>query len=952
MKIQIIRLVTTAFVLFATTTAMLAATFTVTTTVDNGDNATPTSGSLRAAIIASNASVGVTDLIDFDIAGAGLHTISPPSALPAITDPVVIDGYVDHGDGASKNTNPVGQGLNTVLTIELDGTSAGAGVSGLTLTAGNNTIRGLVINRFTSTGIAVNSATNLIEGNFIGTNVAGTAALGNGSQGIRVDSKSDNTIGGTTPAARNLISGNNEGIEIRGAGADRTIVRGNLIGTNAAGTGALGNVTNGVRIPDGIGNIVGGTASGARNVISGNGEIGVAINSSDPTGTLVQGNFIGTEVTGTADLGNTLDGVKINGASNNTIGGTASGAGNVISGNDGDGVWILGSGSTGNLVQGNYIGTDVTGTLDLGNTFNGTRIQDAPTNTIGGTVSGARNIISGNDENGSSIIGASATGNLVQGNFIGTDVNGTADLGNIENGVVLYNAPNNKIGGGNAGEGNVISGNGGNGVYISGATAQNNTISQNLIGRNAANTGALGNGGHGVFLTSSGPNTIGGGFNPNNANTIAHNGGDGVAIVFGTGPCIKKGIVSNSIFSNGGLGIDLEDDGVTLNDVGDADTGANTLQNFPVLTSASTSGGNTTINGSLNSTASTSFHIEFFASAAADPTGYGEGQTFLGYLDVMTDSGGNVPFSAVLPVLPPAGQTIISATTTDNVELANTSEFSKVVQLAGTAGRLQNISTRAHVQTGDNVLIGGLIITGVDQKKVIFRAIGPSLEANGSPLAGKLENPILELHNSSGALIAFNDDWGDAPEPERTEIENSPLKPTNSLESAIIRTLDPGTYTAIVVGKNSTTGIALVDAYDSSPASNSRFTNLSSRAFVETGDNIMIGGVIVGGGGGGSVRVIVRGLGPSLMANGLPLPGRMADPTLKLVNEDGDVLIENDNWQTSQQSEIQATGLAPSNNLESAIVTILPPGGTTALLQDKNDTSGIALVEIYELASP
>jgi hypothetical protein len=262
---------------------------------------------------------------------------------------------------------------------------------------------------------------------------------------------------------------------------------------------------------------------------------------------------------------------------------------------------------------------------------------------------------------------------------------------------------------------------------------------------------------------------------------------------------------------------------------------------------------------------------------------------------------------------------------------------------------LLNISTRLRVLTGDNVLIGGLIITGVDPKKVMFRAIGPSLAVNNVPVQGRLDDPTLTLYDANGVAIGFNDNWGDAPEPERTEIETGGLKPDDPLESAIIRTLDPGAYTAIVRGKNDTTGIALVEAYDLSPASNSTLANLSTRGFVDTGDNVMIGGAIVGGGGGGSVRVIVRGLGPSLNVNGVPVPGRMADPTLQLVNENGDVLIENDNWKTAQQTEIEATGLAPSDDLESAIVTILPPGGTTAIVRGKNDTTGVGLVEIYNL---
>jgi hypothetical protein len=992
-----------AFVIFTTTSALFAATFTVTTTADNGDNGTPTPGSLRAAILASNASTGVPDLIDFDIPGSGLHTIIPPSALPTITDPVVIDGYADHGDGASENTNPVGQGLNTVLKIELNGTNAGVGVSGLTLTGGNSTIRGLVINRFDNVGINLNSATNLVAGNFIGTNAAGTAALGNGGQAVRVDSQSDNTIGGTTPAARNLISGNDEGMEIRGTGADRTIVRGNLIGTNAAGTGALGNVTNGVRIADGIGNIVGGTASGARNVISANQGVGVTIRNSNATGSFVQGNYIGTDVTGAAALGNVGRGVSIDNSPGNMIGGSTSGAGNLISGNNDDGVFITGASATMNVVQGNFIGADVNGTADLGNAFNGVRIAGAQGNTIGGTTAAARNVISGNDENGLGInsgasgnqvqgnfigtdvngtaalgntnvgvyifnaptntIGGTAsgagnvisgnglqgvvidtsgsTGNLVQGNFIGTDVNGTAALGNSDDGVSIQDAPSNTIGGAATGAGNLISGNDDDGIFISGATATNNAIEGNLIGTKANGIDALGNANDGIDFSSSSPasNNYIGGTSSGEPNTIAFNGARGVFVSGGTG----NRLLSNSIFSNGGLGIDLEDDGVTPNDAGDSDTGANNMQNFPVLTSASSGGGNTTINGSLNSAASTTFRIEFFASAAADPTTFGEGQTFLGFKVVTTNGSGNAAFAAVLPVLPPAGETIISSTATDPSN--NTSEFSNVVQIGGTAGQLLNISTRGRVLTGDNVMIGGFIITGIDAKKVIIRAIGPQLGNANPPVPDALANPTLALHDQNRDQIDFNDDWGDRPEPERTEIANFGF--LEQPESAMIKTLTPGAYTAIMRGKNDTIGVGLVEIYDLSPNSNSTLTNISTRGFVDTGDNVLIGGLIVGGGGGGSAKVIVRAIGPELTAYGVP--NVLADPTLELHDGNGALLVVNDNWKDTQQTEIEATGLAPTNDVESAIVFFAPPGNTTAIMRGKNNTTGNGLVEVYAL---
>ena len=250
-------------------------------------------GSLRQAIIDANAAPDA-DTINFDIAGAGVQTISPLSPFPDITNPVTIDGYSQ--PGAVENTTAAG--FDGTLLIELDGTNAGAGGAGLNLSGGSSTVRGLVINRFGVNGIAVHSDDNVIAGNFIGTDATGAAALGNGSQGIHVDTAVGNFIGGTTPEARNVISGNGEGVEIRGV-CDANIIQGNFIGTNAAGTGSLGNLSNGIRIVNGpVNTVVGGMVAGARNIVSGNQETGVVITSATATNSLVQGNYIGTDVTG------------------------------------------------------------------------------------------------------------------------------------------------------------------------------------------------------------------------------------------------------------------------------------------------------------------------------------------------------------------------------------------------------------------------------------------------------------------------------------------------------------------------------------------------------------------------------------------------------------------------------------------------------------------------------
>ena len=247
---------------------------------------------------------------------------------------------------------------------------------------------------------------------------------------------------------------------------------------------------------------------------------------------------------------------------------------------------------------------------------------------------------------------------------------------------------------------------------------------------------------------------------------------------------------------------------------------------------------------------------------------------------------------------------------------------------------LGNISTRLSVQTDDNVLIGGFIVTGSQPKKVILRAIGPSL-----PVEGSLADPVLEL-NSGGTILATNDNWVDAP--NKQEIIDSTVAPTNNLESAILTTLDPGPYTAIVRGVNNGTGVGLVEAYDLDGTVDSKLANISARGFVQTSDDVMIGGFIVLG--TDSQRVIVRGIGPSLSVT-----GALADPTLDLVNPDGSILASNDNWRDIQEADIIATGVSPTHDLESAIVATLVPGAYTAIVRGTNGITGVALVEVYAL---
>jgi hypothetical protein len=252
------------------------------------------------------------------------------------------------------------------------------------------------------------------------------------------------------------------------------------------------------------------------------------------------------------------------------------------------------------------------------------------------------------------------------------------------------------------------------------------------------------------------------------------------------------------------------------------------------------------------------------------------------------------------------------------------------------------------VQTGDNVGIGGFIITGAAPKHVLLRAIGPSLTQSGVPNA--LADPVLELHGPGGFTTIANDNWRDDPVQEAAILATG-IPPTNNLESAIDTTLNPGAYTAVVRGKNNTSGVALIEIYDLSPAVPAKLANISTRALVGTGDNIVIAGFTLGG-HNGEDRIVVRGLGPSLAAVGMS--NALADPTLELRDGNGALLASNNNWQDNpaQIAELMGSGLAPANPLESAIAATLPPGLYTALLAGLNNGAGIGLVEVYDRGAP
>ncbi|MEP7338310.1 MAG: right-handed parallel beta-helix repeat-containing protein, partial [Acidobacteriota bacterium] len=495
----------------------MGTTITVTTTANTAANDGVCS--LREAITAANtntvsgaaagecaAGMAGMDTIVFNI-GVGTPMINVTSTLPTITEPVIIDGNTG---GATR--------------VELNG--AGGGVNGLTITAGNSTIKSLVINRFSQTGILINTnGGNIIQNCFIGTNAAGTVDLGNSINGIVLNDGANNTIGGIAAGTGNVISGNNQDGILIGSGSTNNIVQGNFIGTDVNGITALGNSSQGVNILTSVsGNTIGGSTTGARNIVSGNGDNGVRIGVGSSNNTVL-GNFIGTNAVGTAAIPNLSRGVSINSAPSNTVGGAATGARNVISGNGQEGVFITGSLATGNAVQGNYIGTNAAGTAALGNGADGVIIDSSSTgNTIGGASAAARNIISGNGQEGVRINGSSTTGNMVQGNYIGTNAAGTAALGNGGRGVAVFNGANNT-----SILNNLVSGQMLHGVDIAFGTS-NCIVRGNLIGTNAAGTAAIGNGATGVLINLSSNNNTVGGTTASDRNIISANSGGGVGI--------------------------------------------------------------------------------------------------------------------------------------------------------------------------------------------------------------------------------------------------------------------------------------------------------------------------------------------------------------------------------------------------------------------------------------
>ncbi len=697
-------------VLMALTGAALGATtFTVTNTNNSGG------GSLRAAITAANGAAG-PHTINFTAAG----TISPTSALPALTQPTTVQPP-------------------TIGAVTLSGAAAGAGVDGLTLAANGCVVRSLIITGFSGNGIRVSSngnaigasgaqrnvisangangvlvtgSSNTIAGNLIGTDGNGSLDNGNASNGVHIQNVASNVV------ESNVIGGNNgSGVAITGAAATSNTIRNNFIGLRADATGTVGNSFYGVLV-DGAG----ANTIGTGNVISGNGFMGVLVNGG-AGGTDVVGNTIGCDIAGNTAFPNGSHGVEVADSPNVDVGGDATiGRANFISGNGGNGVFVHGAAASGTTVVGNTIGTRASGMSALPNALRGVAVIGSSNVTIGDAlVAGGDNTISGNGGDGvyfqggsgnrvmtntigngadtavpnngsgiyldstvnpildTSLIGgnmshgiriAGGSGALVIGNVIGVTLDGNDPLPNGGNGISLEGTSGVTIGQVASGKGNTMSSNGGAGIAIT--NSSNTTIDAAVVGLNVFATTALPNLGNGVLVQgASNNNSIG---TPASASYVATNVGIGVAILSGTGNRIR----GTRIFANGAQGIDLDRngvapfDGVTYNDPGDLDSGANGLLNAPVLLSSTV----TTVNGRLRGLPNTQHTIELFNSASCDKVGFGEGTTLLAVTTATTNGSGTVTFS-IGPWAPVASNSSYSAIATDTA--GNSSEFSQCV---------------------------------------------------------------------------------------------------------------------------------------------------------------------------------------------------------------------------------------------------------------------------------
>jgi parallel beta-helix repeat protein len=625
-------------------TRTLLSAYLVTSNADDGSV-----GTLRDAIKQVN--LGSVSEIDFGFSTP--TTITLGSSLDKITHAVLINGTKD----ASGNA-----------LVTLHG-SVGA-ANGLVIDASSVTVKDLSIGGFSGAGVILElGGGDTLQGDYIGLDSTGSFAMPNGT-GVSVLTGSNMLVG-------NVISGNFfDGVDVTG---DSNTLQGNLIGTDKSGLNAVGNGSEGVLVNNATNTLVGGTTAGARNVISGNGMDGIAFSNDTVAGNAVQGNLIGTDITGLAPLGNGMHGVNI-GTSSGLLVSNLVVVNNVISANQGNGIFVK-NGSN-NTIRSNDIGTDANGhagTFDsvnwdyvMGNVGDGIRLMGGST---GDVISS--NIISGNGQSGITLTAGAGTTGTIQNNLIGVDMSLAVDSNLSAGGIVVRT-------GSVFASGNTIAGNMGYGVVLD-TFADPSTLVGNFIGTDSALASGLGNGADGILINGS--NNVIGGASAGAGNVIAYNAGAGVFVFSGTGNSIR----GNSIFSNADLGIALGNETVVLANNTVSSPAPNNNQNYPVISSVTGFvGGSLTVTGTMQGQPNTTYALDFFSNTSPDGSNYGEGQTYLGsLLTVTTDASGNATFSAAFANVP-AGQSYWSATATNPA--GNTSEFSMDVQSVITVPQKSNTS--------------------------------------------------------------------------------------------------------------------------------------------------------------------------------------------------------------------------------------------------------------------
>ena len=770
--------------LFGTVCIAHGTTFTVTKTADTNDGFCNADCSLREAIVAANNTPGA-DLITFNTGGVQ----TPTTPLPAITDSLTIDGgtingYPDH---------------------EISGTLAGANADGLVVSSPavvakiTVIIKNLAINRFGRHGIFVNSFAGV---NFtllncaLGTDAAGTVDQGNGQNGLRIFAYANSAfnVGTSTPTDKNVISGNNsDGVAIVTApnisnANTQIFIINNNIGTNDVGSAKLGNAGNGISFTGastGYQLTIGGPQSASRNLISGNGQNGIYAASNK---LLVFGNYIGPGSNGGTSLGNSLDGIRLDGNVDATIGGTINGngvsfnGGNLISGNGGDGVNIINHNATVTIKR-NLIGINSGLTGGLPNAGYGVEIKDpssvATVNVLIGSKDSALdfNVISGNANYGISI-DEKVNGVQIYGNRIGLDDSKSGNFPNL-GGIRILSAQN-KVGepGSDVGA-NYIGRNSQNGILLTGPSATDNEIYRNFIGTNP-NDSNQGNQANGILIDNGASgNKIGNGL-ASGLNEISFNGGNGVSVAVGTNNSVR----GNSLSSNTGLGINLGPNGVASNDDGDADNGANDLQNYPVIVRAHPG----QIIGSFNSTPNSEFVIDYYSVSSCNASGNGEGRNPLGSdIQVFTDQNGNANLNFA-PSSVAAGFVTATATRAG----VGTSEFSKCVPITPAPGSVMFATANYSISESSNVSVKVIRGNSTDSFSVSYST------QDGTAKAG------VDYTAKSG-LVTFN--VGESFKIIDIPILNDTLDENDEAFTVVLTDLPPD----VTLGTPSTTTVTIKD---------------------------------------------------------------------------------------------------------------------------------------------